>query len=360
MSLPALQWRKLPTRNLSNITSSVITSTILLNAIYDIMTGSVYSDGSSRVMGTNSAWKNPFKFVTGSNTEAVGIFPPTLTVMSQSVIFSGTNVTGASSSAFPPTMSFEVFYTSSCIHVACVKNAESASFTQWTSRFPFGSGSSSTGYARFKNLSGLNKSSNITIYESKEAIAAFTYDYVNNVTNLIVAGSIIDPEQTSTSVDAETDGRLYGVATVGTETASTPTGIYNSVTQANSTGFYHDNRSSLGNNFGAGKAVVFTPQSGSVTNFFRISPFDYNTNVTAAVPNFKTKSDKIVDVPVQNLTSGSLYYLGRTRDITVTAAANNVLSNTVLKNPDGSINGYTVGTSEVSNAGIGVYIFKYS
>ena len=210
MSLPALQWRKLPTRNLSYITGSTITSTILLNAIYDIMTGSVYSDGSSRVMGSNSAWQTPFKFVTGSNTEAVGIFPPTLTVMSQSVIFSGTNVTGASSSAFPTTMSFEVFYTSSCIHVACVKNAASASFTQWTSAFPFGSGSSSTGYARFKNLSGLNKSSNITIYESKEAIAAFTYDYVNDVTNLIVAGSIIDPEQTSTSIDAELDGRLYG------------------------------------------------------------------------------------------------------------------------------------------------------
>ena len=359
MSLPALQWRKLPTRNLSNITGSTITSNVLLNAIYDMMTGSVYSDGSSRVMGTNSAWQNPFKFVTGSNTEAVGIFPPTLTVMSQSVIFSGTNVTGASSSAFPPTMSFEVFYTSSCIHVACVKNAASASFTQWTSRFPFGSGSSSTGYARFKNLSGLNKSSNITIYESKEAIAAFTYDYVNNVTNLIVAGSIIDPEQTSTSIDAELDGRLYGVANIGTETTSTPVGIYNNASQANSTGFYHDNRSSaIG--FGAGKAAVFTPQSGSVTTFFRISPFDINTYAGSTIPNFKTASGRVVDVPVQNVTSGSMFYLGRTRDITVTSAANNVLSNTVLKNSDGSIHGYTVGTSEVSNAGIGVYIFKYS
>jgi hypothetical protein len=312
-------------------------------------------------MGTNSAWQNPFKFVTGSNTEAVGIFPPTLTVMSQSVIFSGTNVTGASSSAFPPTMSFEVFYTSSCIHVACVKNAESASFTQWTSRFPFGSGSSSTGYARFKNLSGLNKSSNITIYESKEAIAAFTYDYVNNVTNLIVAGSIIDPEQTSTSIDAELDGRLYGVATIGTETISAGviTGFDNTATRTNSTGFLHWSGSS-NTNGGAGKAAVFTPQSGSVTTFFRISPFDINTYAGATLPNFKTASGRVVDVPVQNVTSGSMFYLGRTRDITVTSAGNNVLSNTVLKNSDGSINGYTVGTSEVSNAGIGVYIFKYS
>jgi hypothetical protein len=280
--------------------------------------------------------------------------------MSQSVIFSGTNVTGASSSAFPPTMSFEVFYTSSCIHVACVKNAASASFTQWTSAFPFGSGSSSTGYARFKNLSGLNKSSNITIYESKEAIAAFTYDYVNNVTNLIVAGSIIDPEQVSTSVDAELDGRLYGVATIGTETSSTPIGILNVASTTNSTGFYHAAGSSASAGIGVGKAVVFTPQSGSVITFIRLNPFDVNGHAGPVVPTFKTASGRVVDVPVQNVTSGSMFYLGRTRDITVTSAANNVLSNTVLKNPDGSINGYTTGTSEASSAGVGVYIFKYS
>jgi hypothetical protein len=200
MSLQPLEWRKLPTRHLGYITSSFNPS-IWLNVIYDMFTGSLYSDGSARIIGSGSAWKNAFKFTTGSFTEAVCIFPPTETVMSQSVIIAGKSGT-PSSSATPPSMKDASSWAGNLtdIIITCAKNATSQSFTQWTSLYPFGSASYSLGYAKWcDTLTTFPKNTTITIYESKEAIAITNYNIENTSTNAAIAGAIIDPEQNVTN-----------------------------------------------------------------------------------------------------------------------------------------------------------------
>ena len=84
MSLSPLQWRKLPVRVIA--TGSISTS-YFLDTVYDMLTGSVYHDGTARSAGVGSAWQNPTKYITGSNTEAVYCSPPLATELSQSVIF---------------------------------------------------------------------------------------------------------------------------------------------------------------------------------------------------------------------------------------------------------------------------------
>lgn len=355
MSLQPLQWRKLPVRNLNYITGS-LTTNILLNVIYDMMTGSLYHDGSTRIMGSGSAWQTPFKFITGSNVEAVGIFPPTSTVMSQSVIFSGRNSTGASSSAIPPVLTGEFSYSSSLLNIACVKNAASQSFTQWTSQYPFGSSSYSTGYGRWTSLNLTDRNSNISLYESKEAVAGVIYDYVNDKTCAVIAGAIIDPEQVVTSVDAELDNRLYGIITSGVPSATSQGNLYG-ITSA----FYTDGRQflshfSTSSNTGDNTPMfaVFTPQSSSLTTAMVLKPYAYTANYYNFL-SFRDFSGQPLDLPLQCVSSGSVnYYLGRLRDITITDL---FFSNAIAKNSSGNIFGYTLSVSEVSNNS--ALLFKY-
>ena len=354
MSLQPLEWRKLPVRNLNYITGS-LTTNILLNVIYDMMTGSLYHDGSTRIMGSGSAWQTPFKFITGSNVEAVGIFPPTLTIMSQSVIFSGRNSTGASSSAIPAVVTGESSYSSSLLNIACVKNAASQSFTQWTSQYPFGSSSYSTGYGRWTSLNLTDRNSNISLYESKEAVAGVIYDYVNDKTCAVIAGAIIDPEQVVTTVDAELDNRLYGIITSGVPSVTGQSYLYGI-----QGGFYSHSREFL-SHFSTGSLVdnapmfaVFTPQSSSLTTATVIKTRTYLTSYYNGTA-FNDFSGQPVDVPLQCVTSGSInYYLGRLRDITIT---DSFFSNAVVKNSSGNILGYTLSSSEVTATSS--LLFKY-
>jgi hypothetical protein len=289
-------------------------------------------------MGSGSAWKTPFKFTTGSNVEAVGIFPPTSTVMSQSVIFSGRNLTGASSSAIPPVLTGEFSYSSSLLNIACVKNAASQSFTQWTSQYPFGSSSYSTGYGRWTSLNLTDRNSNISLYESKEAVAGVIYDYVNDKTCAVIAGAIIDPEQVATSVDAELDNRLYGIITSGVTSVtsqSAPRGITGS--------FYKDVREFL-SHFSTGSIVdntpmfaVFTPQSSSLTTAMVLKPYGYIANYYNFL-SFRDFSAQPLDLPLQCVSSGSVnYYLGRLRDITITDSFFSIISSTFSSDFDTAI-----------------------
>jgi hypothetical protein len=211
MSLPALEWRKLPVRVLQVSQSA----NSLLDTIYDMLTGSVYHDNTARIPGTGSAWYRVTKFVTGSNTEAVFCFPPTKTEMSMSVIFAGKATSGTSTTFAAATASMENPIAGGLLYGACVKGAESSSFSQWTSYYPFGSSSNSTGYMKIgPSASVFGLYDKLTIYESKEAIALTMYDFAGSANYPFFAGAIIDPEQSTptSSIDAEVDGRLYGTA----------------------------------------------------------------------------------------------------------------------------------------------------
>jgi hypothetical protein len=337
MSLQALQWRRLPTRAIPF--GATITSSYLLDTIHDMLTGSSYYDGTARTAGVDSAWQQVTKFVTGSNTEAVYCFPPTKTIMSQSIIFSARSITGASSSAVPQVITNEGAYATDLVFGTCVKGADAAAFTQWTSLFPFGSGSVSAKYAQWFRLSLLSAGSRFTVYESREALAGVVYNPAVNSTNIILLGSIIDPEQSVTSVDAELDGRLYGVATSGVSTSGTYTVGPNFWT--NNAAFLTHATTQNAASVSPPRFVVLVPQTGSILPVAVIKPSTPIVNFASTT----TYSGRYVRTTMYCTNSGSFNFLGSLRDMSRITA---LPSNTVIKNESNGVLGYTVGSSDIS------------
>jgi len=339
MSLQALQWRKLPVRTLALATGAP-TASFILNTIYDMLTGSLYHDGSTRTLGSGSAWQMPTKFITGSNTEAVYVYPGFQTVVSQSVIFSAKSP-GASSSAVPPTILNENAYTGSFLYMASVKNASGA-FTEWTSRYPFGSSSYSTGYSPFISAGNIANNHKIVLYESKEALCVYMYHPAYAATTISVVGAIIDPEQ-SASYDTEIDGRIYGVASVGscTTSGSTSNGINTgfvtlSTTVANP--FTHSTNANNSTTYYP-RFVVFFPQNQSILTV-RAEKF-----LTSHYTNYTTYSGKLVRTPVYCYSLSASTFLGRLRDISV---VKNMVGNAVVRDSSNNIVGFSFGANETT------------
>lgn len=339
MSLSPLQWRKLPVRVIA--TGSISTS-YFLDTIYDMLTGSVYHDGTARSAGVNSAWQNPTKYITGSNTEAVYCSPPLATELSQSVIFSAKNTTGAVTSATPAVVTNETAYAAGVIHAAVVKYA-TGSFTQWTSTFPFGSSSYSSGYARLVKAADFTTGEKVIIYESTEAIAVVAYNPSTPANNVVIAGAIIDPEQSGSAYDTETDGRIYGVATSGTATTGV-TGISSTflTDTLNSPQGSLFNHSTIANGASAGysRFVIFTP------NFTSLSTISMERNLANVyTATYTTLSGRLVQAPIRCYGTATSNFIGRLRDITITRP---ILSNQIVKDGSNNIVGFTLSTSEAS------------
>jgi hypothetical protein len=372
MSLPALEWRKLPIRT----ATASYTSGILLNTIYDMLTGSVYIDGTTRTVGSGSAWSASFKFTTGSNTEAVYCRPPLNTVVSQSVIFATRTNTPASSSAVPIAGAFDGAFTSSVVHAACVKNA-SGSITEWTSQFPFGSGSYSTGYHKAFGPGHFASGSKITIYESKEAIAVFIVTgsaaIVGSLITVgsLIAGAIIDPETdvTQSSADCERDGRIYGIATTSTVVGGTTAGFF-----LNAFFNYSAGTTSTPGTFLSGTTDATT----AVNNFSKFSIIAPNQNAVYAPAGIiggnlnyffitsslavtysgsVTRSGSLAQIPLFCMETTNVKYLGRLRDIVASRAQFN---NTIVKNPSGTVVGYAVSAPETTVINQNTVLLKYS
>jgi len=342
MSLQALEWRKLPVRTFQ-VSQSVST---VLNTIYDMLTGSAYFDGSSRVAGSGSAWVNGGIFMTGSNAEAVYCFPPEKTELTQSVIFAGKQPNGASSSAAPYLATYENTFLPGYLYGACVKQGSSGSFTQWTGIHPYGSSSYSTGYATFtQQLSAISTTDKITIYESKEALAVFVYDTVASTNCGIIAGAIIDPEQSSptSSFDAEADGRLYGILTSGTSGISTV--FYSNVNSHNLFLGQNVTNPSYGPRFVVFRPSISPPQStmGVATEK------NYSGGGFYVTRNYTSMSGKFVDTPLKcarNDSGTPTSYLGRLRDITMTR--NSMSGLTIRDNATNIIVGHTISAFDYS------------
>ena len=342
MSLQPLEWRKLPTRTLQ-VSQSAST---MLNTIYDMLTGSVYFDGSARNIGSGSAWQQVTKFVTGSNTEAVYCFPPVSTEMSMSVIFTGRQTSAPSSSAAAPTASLETVPFPGFLHAATCKGAASESFTQWTSAFPFGSSSVSTGYTQISLATSLYSTTDkITIYESKEAIAVTFYRPATSITNGVIAGAIVDPEQSTptSSFDAEADGRLYGIANF-------PAAGLSTTFFANNTSFLsQQNTTATAQNGDTARFVVFKPNN----RFTMGVTTDKHSVGLAPSVRYTTISGKFVDTTLKCARfddGAATSYIGRLRDITM--IKNSPTNYIIRDNNTGAIAGFTLSANEsgVNNA----------
>ena len=331
MSLTALNWRKLPPRTVT----AGIGATALLNNIYDMLTGSLYFDGSSRVTGSNSAWTNVGRFITGSgtgsNTEAVYCYPPTQTAMSQSFVIATISGSGAKTQTGAVTAATNDTINTNALYAACFKNAGAFSF--WTGSGGFGAGSNCSGYATLSNSSNIAGFTKITIYESQEAIALFFSPASTTYTYGCLSGAIIDPEATVTSVDAESDNRIYGITVSDSSSnGGIGSGFISTANYANL--LYH------GSTAGQGKFVTFVPQSSStITN--ALNWFGY----TSAV--YTTVSGKLVKTPIFIRNTSTVNFLGRLREISM---VKNMPSNQIIRDGSSNIIGFTVGKDEtVSN-----------
>jgi hypothetical protein len=314
-----------------------------------MLTGSLYFDGSTRVMGSGSAWQAPTKVTVSSKTEALYMFPAYQTQVSQSIIIAGRESTSTTTS-LPATASMEPALTANYVYIANVKNA-SGSFVQYNSTFPFGSGSYSTGYVALSPAaSSIGLSDKITIYESKEALSVFFYETSANSNYGGIAGAIIDPEQSSptSSLDAETDGRLYGVTTTGFINALTSTLLTDATL-----GFFAHRIPGLG----YPRFIIFTPNiketmGCSIEKFATSQEYGFVPSY-----NYTTLSGKTVTHPIKCArTQIIVSYLGRFRDITFTKKSFN---NSIIRNSSTRTTlGFALSASEIA-AGDTI-LFNYS
>lgn len=328
MSLQSLQWRKLPIVT----TSTTSSASDFLNIIYNMLTGSTYFDGSTRTIGSGSAWSGSKTYTTGSNTEAVLCYPPYRTELSQSVLFVGKTATGGASGGTPTMGTGDPSFTTNNIGIGLSKN--SGNFTNWTGSTPMGLSSSFTGYTIISN--GINSYANlkITLYESKETIAIDIGSSVVPTSNLFcICGAIIDPQQTVTSVEAESDNRLYGYLRAG---CSSGGGI--------ETGFLTGTNDFLDYNGVSvnAKAVCFNPQTSVIIT---INSTKFAT--TTFLPTLLSLSSKLVKLPIYYTKYSSPYqFLGTLRDIYAIRNSNN---NLIFRDSSSNIIGFTVSVSDSSS-----------
>lgn len=335
MSLSALNWRKLPTRTLAIGTDGSVSN--ILNNIYDMLTGSLYHDGSARVTGSDSAWKNIGRFITGSgtgsNTEAVYCYPPTQTVMSQSIVIAGVNVVGArTNTANIALCTDNASIAAGDFMVASIKNA--GTFSSWsTGSNGFGAGSNSTGVGTFMVTGSLltaTQANKIVIYESKEAMALFINRVGSALTWGFVVGAIVDPEQTITSVDAEADNRIYGFSV-----SDPDTGIGTTFNDEASAFLEHSTGGSVN------RMVSFIPQSSTTRTM--------SVNKLGSPPsNYVTSGGKLVRTSLTVLQGSTVtkgIFLGRLRDMTMVRPMQH---NLVVRDGSNNIIGFTAGASETA------------
>ena len=261
MSLPRSNWKMLVPYMVPQASSSKIEG--LLDSIFTAFQATSYMDGTARVTGSGVAWTflrtSSFDLspTTLGVTAVVYGYPATMSVISQSVIFAGT--ASALSSSLNPAIATHYYdrgsspFTSSILYMALQKQANVSQYRNWLSPIGaiFNSGSSGTNTNR--SGSGLlqlfipnsvaalgstgtsynaNSIEKIHIWECGEAVAIALYSSssitssqaggvmtTSNTTSgsiyAGIAGAYIDPESTNTTVDAEVDGRIYGIAATG-------------------------------------------------------------------------------------------------------------------------------------------------
>jgi len=225
MPLPKLTWKMLPTIQLYPFSQSTSNPQGYLDGIFNLFNSNVYADGSSRVTGSGLAWTffRTSSVDSGSTkgvTAVVYGYPPTMSVISQSVIFAGSSSVPTTT----PLVGNTQTYTANHIYVAIQKYANPLQYRSWISASVFNSGSSglntisSSGYqTAFSN--NLSSNGYVQGWECQEAIVvsfSTTSSAISTTTantSLIFAGAIFDPETSSNpnNIFAEQDGRLYGV-----------------------------------------------------------------------------------------------------------------------------------------------------
>lgn len=310
MPAPTLNWKRL-----APVTLAAANVNAALDAIYAAGTALTYADGSARVQGTGSAWSwtgnidttNPLQ---NGSTTAVWAAPPTVTAVTQRIIWAGsTNAPTAS-----PMFSTDT-RTAGMLYCSVAKNP--GAYSNWNSATPFTSGDFlgfATGFLAFATAGWTT----LTMWESEEAVIVQWSRVAPNVqTSINVCGAFLDPGATSSG---ETDGRLYGMATTGSNN-------YQSTTMWSGTtdNVFYGTATANAARFG-----VFTPGSAVALRYQRFGSF-------TPANTFLSRDNAVPMLPMY-VTDSNVAQVARLREIMLTA---DTTSNLTLDS-SGTAIGYTL------------------
>ena len=274
MPLPALNWRRL-----APVTLAANTVNDMLGAVYTAGTAVTYADGSTRTPGVNCAWtwaQDTTNALQPGATTAVWGTPPTSfpgpgvanpgTVIPQTVIWAGSTAIPTNTLQYTSTTSDARL--ANIVYVGQCKNP--GAYANWNSATPFTTGQF-TGFATAAPLPSAAVWGQMQMYESQEAVVVQFWRAAANVqTSSSIAGAFVDPNSSSLLV-SETDGRLYGLSSSGSNN-------YNSSTflSATSVALFYEANVSTNSRFG-----VFSPGTATTNGVRRFGSFTPGTTTVS-------------------------------------------------------------------------------
>jgi hypothetical protein len=304
MALPTQNWRMLQPVYVGP-TLNAVTGGIagVLDAIYAMGTATVYADGSARTPGTGSAWTwnlDNTTFATGATT-AVYASPPTTTAINQQIILAGTtNTTGAAWKQLYDTRNANLLF-------GGIAKGTGA-YTSWNNpTTPFTTGDFTGFSTAGGNGGGISNAFGYVVYmlECQETVAV--YVVAPSGTTFCggwVMGAFCDP-LSANPLNAETDGRLYGITTSGLQGVLSSSWLATAGSSGSSGTLFSN--STTGQN---AHAVVFTPGAGTILVVDRFAA------TLAPGVGFTSRNGDLPQVPLQLVTGNQ--FLGQLRQMFIT------------------------------------------
>lgn len=329
MPAATLNWRRL-----APVTLSANTINAALDALWTAGTAATYADGTARTPGTNSAWtwsRDTTNALQPGATTAAYALPPTSgtapspgTVLPQAIIWAG--------STSAPTLTQQYVYggtdakTASMLYAGQCKNP--GAYSNWNSATPFTTGQF-TGFATAFVAPATATWNALYMWESQEAvIVQFARTSPQVATSWSGAGALLDPGITAAG---ETDGRLYGVFTSGSNN-------YCSSIMWSATSDTSFNESGVANNCRFG---CFVPGTSTVAGYFRLGTY-------TPANTFLARGGEVPLVPVyaQGVSGNTAVSPGRLREIFLSRDG---LTGQTLSN-GGPALGYVAGSQFITTA----------
>ncbi len=197
MSLPPLT-----ARQIAEQTVSLVNVAPYLDAIHAALSATSYTDGSDRTAGIGRAWSSS-RTQPGGTTEVLVLSPPAGSGCSARIVLAGFN------GARTPLMFGSETYLSNAVH-GCV-SSNGGALTSWdgtTGSDPLGAGINHTRYVRMS--AACTSTGLVCVYETTETVWVMikigTSWYGGDL------AAIFDPGSDH-ALDAESDGRGYGIMT---------------------------------------------------------------------------------------------------------------------------------------------------
>lgn len=335
MSLAHMNWRFVGSASFG--TTGTPTTAQALDALWTLANSTTYFDGTARTQGSGSAgtWS---RVQVGVTTECLICNPPTNT-LSQRIMIGGS----ASTYATTPMQTAELFAPNTLL-VNIFKNAGTGvpSASTWYSTDPFAGGQ---GFGWGKFWPSTNGVGAVYLWEGKEAIVVWIANTALSTAYCAIAGAIIDPETSDTTLDSEADGRVYGVIRTGSNSSMSGTywtDAYSPTSNGFNNRFMHYNGGSttsiFNNNTSAG---VFVPNTNTVGLMYPM----FAPVITVSPTSMRTRSGLLARTAITYRFAPADNIMGRLRDIYMFTNAQNGQRVTSGATPIG----YIVAGSGVSN-----------